>query len=317
MFKIVRSTEEGTLEELDLRHLSKGCWIDIVAPSPEELYEIMKVTGIREDFLQPALDDDEKSRIELEDDQMLIITDIPILRANNDYETIPLAIIATENYTVTLCLEPNRVTADFGEHNARTFATYKRTRFIFQILYKSATLYLRYIRTMVKRTDELEKHLRQSQENKDLFALLDMQNSMTYFSTSLRSDSIVMERLMRMRTSTQAKQIIKVYEEDEDLLEDAIIEYKQALEMVEMTSHILNNIIEVSASLISNNLNQVMKLLASLTIILAIPTLISGLWGMNVPVPFAENPMGFFMVLSGAITLALLAAMLLYKKNML
>jgi len=317
MYKIIKSTDHGTIEELELKDLSKGCWIDVIDPSDDDLKEIMQATNIREDFLKPALDDDEKSRIEVEDNQMLIITDIPILRANNDYETVPLAIIATESYTVTVCLEANLVTADFGEHNARAFATFKRTRFIFQILYKSATLYLRYIRTIIKRTDELEKHLRQSQENKDLFSLLDLQNSMTYFSTSLRSNSIVMERLMRMRTGTQASQIIKVYEEDEDLLEDAIIEYKQALEMVEMTAHILNNIIEVSASLISNNLNRVMKLLASLTIILAIPTLISGLWGMNVQVPFAENPFGFFLVLGGAITLAFLAALLLYKKDML
>ncbi|MDO4178188.1 MAG: magnesium transporter CorA family protein [Phascolarctobacterium sp.] len=317
MYKILRSTEAGGVQELELKDLCKGCWIDIVDPSDEELAEIMQATNIREDFLKPALDDDEKSRIEIEDDQMLIITDIPILRANNDYETVPLAIIATENYTVTVCLEPNRVTADFGEHNAKAFATYKRTRFIIQILYKSATLYLRYIRTIIKRTDDLEKHIRQSQENKDLFSLLDLQNSMTYFSTSLRSNSIVMERLMRLRTSTQTSQIIRVYEEDEDLLEDAIIEYKQALEMVEMTSHILNNIIEVSASLISNNLNRVMKLLASLTIILAIPTLISGLWGMNVTVPFAENPYGFVFVLGGAVTLAVCAAVLLYKKDML
>lgn len=317
MYKVMRSTDQGAIEEVDLKDISKGCWIDVIDPSDDDLKEIMQATNIREDFLKPALDDDEKSRIEVEDNQMLIITDIPILRANNDYETVPLAIIATENYTVTVCLEANLVTADFGEHNSRAFATFKRTRFIFQILYKSATLYLRYIRTIIKRTDELEKHLRQSQENKDLFSLLDLQNSMTYFSTSLRSNSIVMERLMRMRTSTQASHIIRVYEEDEDLLEDAIIEYKQALEMVEMTAHILNNIIEVSASLISNNLNRVMKLLASLTIILAIPTLISGLWGMNVPVPFAENPYGFFFVLSGAITLAFAAALLLYKKDML
>ena len=316
MYKIIKSTEAGTIEELELNNLSKGCWIDVVAPSPEELQEISQATGILMDFLTAALDDEEKSRIEVEDDQVLIITDIPFLRSNKDYETMPLAIIATENYTVTVCLEPNAVTADFGEHNSRLFATYKRTRFIFQILFKSATFYLKYIRIIIRRTDELEKHLRQSMQNDELLNLLDLQNSITYFSTSLRSNSIVMERLMRLRSANQAKDIIKLYEEDEDLLEDVIIEYKQALEMVEMYGHILSNMIEVFANIINNNMNIGMRLLASLTIILSIPTLISGLWGMNVPVPFADNEIGFFFVVGIALCIAGGSAFYLWKHRM-
>ena len=196
------------------------------------------------------------------------------------------------------------------------FSTFKKTRFLFQILYKSATLYLKYIRIIIRRTDELENHLRQSMENSELFNLLDLQKSLTYFSTSLRSNAIVMERLMRLRNSTQTNRIIKVYEEDEDLLDDVIIEYKQAVEMVEMYSHILNSMMEVFASIISNNLNLVMKFLASVTIILAIPTLISGLWGMNVPVPFAESSYGFALVLTLALSIACLTGFLLWKRRM-
>ncbi|WP_443684197.1 magnesium transporter CorA family protein, partial [Phascolarctobacterium succinatutens] len=159
-------------------------------------------------------------------------------------------------------------------------------------------------------------HLRQSMENSELFNLLDLQKSLTYFSTSLRSNSIVLERLLRLRNATQSQHLIKVYEEDEDLLDDVIIEYKQAVEMVEMYSHILNSMMEVFASIISNNLNLVMKFLASVTIILAIPTLISGLWGMNVPVPFAENPFGFLIVISLAACIAIGTAFLLWKKRM-
>lgn len=133
------------------------------------------------------------------------------------------------------------------------FSTFKKTRFLFQILYKSATLYLKYIRIIIRRTDELEIHLRQSMENSELFNLLDLQKSLTYFSTSLRSNSIVLERLLRLRNATQSQHLIKVYEEDEDLLDDVIIEYKQAVEMVEMYSHILNSMMEVFASIISNN----------------------------------------------------------------
>ena len=315
MYKIVKSTDNG-LDEMELDRLEKGYWLDIVAPSEDELLEIAAATGIQMDFLSAALDEEEKSRIEVEDDQILILVDIPFFRSNKDYDTLPLGIIITENGITTVCLEANGVTADFGSHNARLFSTFKKTRFLFQILYKSATLYLKYIRIIIKRTDELEIHLRQSMENNEFFNLLDLQKSLTYFSTSLRSNSIVMERLLRLRNASASQHLIKVYEEDEDLLDDVIIEYKQAVEMVEMYSHILNSMMEVFASIISNNLNLVMKFLASVTILLAIPTLISGLWGMNVHVPFADSPYGFAIVVCLAFVVAIGSALFLWKRRM-
>ena len=229
---ITKTTEKG-LMEIELEKLEKGSWINIDSPDIDELKEISNATGIQMDFLTAALDEEEKSRVEIEDDQILILVDIPFFRSNKDYDTMPLGIIVTNDYLVTVCLEPNAVTADFGEHNARLFSTFKRTRFMFQILFKSATLYLKYIRIIIRRTDELEKHLRQSMENNELFNLLDLQKSLTYFSTSLRSNTIVLERLLRLRNTTASHGIIKIYEEDEDLQDDVIIEYKQALEMVE------------------------------------------------------------------------------------
>ena len=316
MYKIMKSTETG-LDELEIDRLEKGCWIDVVAPSEEELQEIAAATKIQMDFLTAPLDEEEKSRIEIEDDQILVLVDIPFLRSNKDYDTLPLGIIITENFITTVCLEPNAVTAEFGAHNTKIFSTFKKTRFLFQILFKSATLYLKYIRIIIRRTDELEKHLRQSMQNSELFNLLDLQKSLTYFSTSLRSNYIVMEKLLRLRSATQSRHLIKLYEEDEDLLEDVIIEYKQAVEMVEMYSHILNSMMEVFASIISNNLNLVMKFLATMTIVLAIPTLVSSMWGMNVPVPFADNPWGFAIVLTVALGVSGAAAYLLWKRRML
>ena len=315
MYKIVKSTDAG-LDELEIDRLEKGCWIDVVAPSEEELQEIAAATKIQMDFLTAPLDEEEKSRIEIEDDQILVLVDIPFLRSNKDYDTLPLGIIITENCITTVCLEPNAVTAEFGSHNTKLFSTFKKTRFLFQILFKSATLYLKYIRIIIRRTDELEKHLRQSMQNSELFNLLDLQKSLTYFSTSLRSNYIVMEKLLRLRSATQSRHLIKLYEEDEDLLEDVIIEYKQAVEMVEMYSHILNSMMEVFASIISNNLNLVMKFLATMTIVLAIPTLVSSMWGMNVPVPFANNPWGFAIVLTFALGVSGAAAYLLWKRRM-
>ena len=315
MYKVVKSTDAG-LDELEIDRLEKGCWIDVVAPSEEELQEIAAATKIQMDFLTAPLDEEEKSRIEIEDDQILILVDIPFLRSNKDYDTLPLGIIITENCITTVCLEPNAVTAEFGAHNTKMWSTFKKTRFLFQILFKSATLYLKYLRIIIRRTDELEKHLRQSMQNSELFNLLDLQKSLTYFSTSLRSNYIVMEKLLRLRSATQSRHLIKLYEEDEDLLEDVIIEYKQAVEMVEMYSHILNSMMEVFASIISNNLNLVMKFLATMTIVLAIPTLVSSMWGMNVPVPFANNPWGFAIVLTFALGVSGAAAYLLWKRRM-
>ena len=315
MYKVVKSTDAG-LDESEIDRLEKGCWIDVVAPSEEELQEIAAATKIQMDFLTAPLDEEEKSRIEIEDDQILILVDIPFLRSNKDYDTLPLGIIITENCITTVCLEPNAVTAEFGAHNTKMWSTFKKTRFLFQILFKSATLYLKYIRIIIRRTDELEKHLRQSMQNSELFNLLDLQKSLTYFSTSLRSNYIVMEKLLRLRSATQSRHLIKLYEEDEDLLEDVIIEYKQAVEMVEMYSHILNSMMEVFASIISNNLNLVMKFLATMTIVLAIPTLVSSMWGMNVPVPFANNPWGFAIVLTFALGVSGAAAYLLWKRRM-
>ena len=237
MYRIMKSTANG-IDELELDSLEKGCWIDIVSPSPEELHEVADATGIQMDFLSAALDDEEKSRIETEDDQILTLIDIPVLRSNKDYDTLPLGIIISADYIVTVCLEPNAVIADFSAYNSKMFSTFKKTRFLFQILYKSATLYLKYIRIIIKRTDELEQHLRKSMENSELFNMLDLQKSLTYFTTSLRSNYIVTEKLLRLRSTNQSAHLIKLYEEDEDLLEDVIIEYKQAIEMVEMYSHI-------------------------------------------------------------------------------
>ena len=305
MYRIMKSTNNG-MDELELDSLEKGCWIDIVSPSPEELHEVADATGIQMDFLSAALDDEEKSRIETEDDQILTLIDIPVLRSNKDYDTLPLGIIVSADYII----------ADFSSYNYKMFSTFKKTRFLFQILYKSATLYLKYIRIIIKRTDELEQHLRQSMENSELFNMLDLQKSLTYFTTSLRSNYIVTEKLLRLRSTNQSAHLIKLYEEDEDLLEDVIIEYKQAIEMVEMYSHILNSMMEVFASIISNNLNLVMKFLASVTIILAIPTTIGGLWGMNVPVPLSDSPYGFLVIGGTSLLVAGVTGYWLWKRRM-
>jgi magnesium transporter len=274
------------------------------------------LTEVEPDFLRSALDDEERSHIDIEDDSVMILTNVPVIREEGGYDTLPLAIIVTEEYIITVCLEETPVLSYFNEKNARFFRTFKKTRFLFQILYKSATFYLRYLRQISKLSDEVEHMLRDSMRNKDILRLLELQKGLTYFNAALRSDGAVLDKLLRLRTNPQTQPILKMYEEDEDLLEDVIIENKQAREMVEMYSKILARLADTFSSIISNNQNLVMKFLAAMTIILAIPTVISSFFGMNVPVPLATSADAFLVIAGLSVSIAGFMAFVLWRHNM-
>lgn len=315
MLKLFKNDGE-TFADLNLARLAKGTWLKLVNPSAEELHAVSEATGVPLDFLKAALDEEERSRIELEEESILVLTNIPIMLNETNYDTLPLGIIITEDYLITVCLEDNPVLTEFNKQNYRSYNTAKRTRFLFQILYKSATYYLKYLRQINKRTDQIEVELRQSLKNQEIFQLMDLQKGLTYFTASLRSNGVVMDRLMRLRSNSQSQHLIKMYEEDEDLLEDVIIENNQAIQMVEMYTNILSGMTDAFASIISNNLNMVMKFLASMTIILAVPTMIASFWGMNVSVPFSNHPYGFIFILIAATCIAGLSSFVLWRKNM-
>lgn len=315
MLKIIKNDGEKFLE-LDLTGLVKNTWIKLINPNPEELNAVSGATGAPLDFLKAALDEEERSRIELEEEHILVLTDIPVMFNETNYDTLPLGIILTKDYLITVCLRENPVLTEFSQANYRSFNTAKKTRFVFQILYKSATYFLKYLRQINKRTDQIETDLRKSLKNQEIFQLMDLQKGLTYFTSSLRSNGVVMDRLLRLRSNSQAQHLIKMYEEDEDLLEDVIIENNQAIQMVEMYTNILSSMTDAFASIISNNLNMVMKFLASMTIILAVPTMIASFWGMNVNVPLNQNPFGFVIILLSATGIAGVSAFVLWKKNM-
>ena len=316
MIQVYKHSNGHLENNISLASAEKGSWIHVVNPDSEDLQLVSMVTEIPTDVLKTALDTEERSHVEIEDNYIFVVINIPIILETDSYDTLPLGIFITPDFIITLCIQETEVMRAFTENKYPLFYTFKKTRFLFQILYRSATLFLRYLMQINRRTDDIEEILRHSMRNKEFFLLLELQKSLTYFTSALRSNGIVMERLMRLRRNTSLHHLIKMYEEDEDLLEDVIIENKQAIEMVEMYSNILMNMSDTFASIISNNLNLVMKFLASVTIILAIPTLISGLWGMNVPVPFAENPFGFLIVISLAACIAIGTAFLLWKKRM-
>lgn len=305
-------------QELGIEELVRNTWINLVNPTVDELLLIAEKTNTPIDFLKAALDEEERPRIEIEDECVLILINIPVMLSETSYDTLPLGIIITAQNIITVCLENNPVVLEFNEYNRRSFNTAKKTRFLFQILYKSATYYLRYLRQISRLSEQIEGDLRRSMKNKELFELMDLQQALTYFTSSLRANGIVMDRLLRIRSNNQCRHLIQIYEEDEDLLEDVIIENNQAVQMVEMYSRILSGMAETFASIISNNLNMVMKFLTSMTIILAIPTMIASFWGMNVKVPFGEaNPYGFIIVAAIIVTVTGIATYLLIRRNIL
>ena len=192
----------------------------------------------------------------------------------------------------------------------KNLTTYKKSRFLLQILYENSSLYLNLLKKINKETEIAESVLKTSMKNKELLKLLSLEKSLVYFTTSLKANELVMEKTMRGK-------IIKLYEEDEDILEDAIIENKQAIEMAKIYSDILNGTMDAYASIISNNLNGVMKFLTSITIILAIPTMVASYWGMNVPVPMQNSPWGFLVIIAFSIIIALIVTFWLNKRQML
>ena len=316
MLQIFKSLESGHLEELTLKTIEKGSWINIVDPTPYELKLISTLTEVEPDFLRSALDDEERSHIDVEDEAIMILTNVPIVQEEESYDTLPLAIILTRQYIITVCLEETPVITDFNERTSRFFRTYKKTQFLFQILYKSATFFLRYLRQISKLSDEIEERLRHSMRNVEILRLMELQKGLTYFNAALRSNGAVLEKLLRLRSSRTLEGILDIYEEDEDLLEDVIIENKQAREMVEMYSQILSRIADTFSSIISNNQNMVMKFLATVTIIIAIPTVISSFFGMNVPVPLSENAFGFIIVIFIALIASCTLTYIFWRKHM-
>lgn len=297
---------------VNINEIEKGCWINIVEPSEEELLLLCKKINVPMELLNAALDDEETSRIEVEDSNILIIVDVPFTNVEENsltYETYPLGIISNDDYIITISLKKNKVITDFINGKIKTFYTYKRSRFTLQILNRLTAYYLLYLRQIDKKSQLIHSKIHKSMKNKELIQLLSLEKSLVYFSTSLKSNEITLEKLLKY-------DFIQKYEEDKHLLEDVIIDNKQAIEMAHIYASVLSSLLEFFAALISNNLNMVMKFLASMTIVLSVPSIIFSLWGTNVSLPFGSNPFGFWIIVVISIITSLIIAIVLYKKDM-
>ena len=273
-----------------LYEFEPGCWVNLVRPTSEEITHVLATTGVEEDFLRAALDPEESSRVELEEDQTLLIVDIPTLEESNAeqdeskiFGTLPMGIIVLPNTVITVCLQDTTVLRGIAQNKVRDIHTAMRTRFVLQILLRVAGLFLRNLRMIERDFTKIERRLYDSLKNEELIQLLGLSKSLVYFSASLKGNEVTMEKMLRGR-------ILKLYEDDRDLLEDALIEIRQAIEMAGIYSSILAGTMDAYASVVSNNLNIIMKVLTVITIIMTIPNIIFGFYGMNITgndLPFA------------------------------
>lgn len=296
-------------------------WIKLDNPQNSEIEFVANKTGIQIDFLKAALDEEERSRIEKEDGNLLILVDVPIVVEDEKkeyvtYSTIPLGIISNDKYFITVCLKETPVLENFGKTNKQKVDVTLRSRTTFQLLFQISTYYLIYLRQIDKASQRNQLELHKSLKNKELFELLDIQNSLVYFSTSLRSNAVVIEKL------NKSSVLLKKHEEDQDIIEDVGIENNQAIEMCNIYRDILSGTMDAYASVINNNLNNIMKILTSVTVIISIPTLIASFFGMNLDgIPGNASYKGehnwvFGLVVGISLLITLAVALIMKKKKL-
>ena len=304
----IHKTINGKMTRLDA--VQDGCWVNLTYPSEDELNTVALTLGVEPTFLRAALDEEETSRIDTEEGQTLIIIDVPSVEKDDAvvYSTLPLGIIVTQKHIITVCLKESTIIKDFQDGLVRNAETQKRTSFILYMLLQVAKRFLQYLKQIDKIYSYMERQLYKSQRNKELIQLLDLEKSLVYFNTSLKANEVTLEKILRGR-------IITLYEEDHDLPEDVLIEVRQAIEMANIYSSIVSGMMDAFASVISNNLNVTMKVLSSITILLAIPNIIFGFYGMNITTGL---PLDHFWWIPLAIVgvVVLVAAVLLKKKDL-
>lgn len=312
MLKIYKTNASGEIEKL--KKIEPNSWINLLNPSSEEIQEVTDKTKIPESLILKVLDYEELPRIENEDKATLIVVDVPYIedkKSKNKYSTIPVGIITKGNYFLTICLKETEIFNDFKHNNIKGVDTAKKTRFIIQLLLKIATFYIKYLNLINREIENKEKALIKSTSNKELLNLMHIQKSLVYFVTSLKANDIILEKLSKGN-------IINMYEEDLELLDDAMIENKQGIETANIYREILASMSDTYASVINNNLNAIMKFLAGITIVLSIPTMISSFMGMNVPLGnLSDNPLAFIVILVISILISIIIALILKKKDML
>ncbi len=305
----IYKTRDNKLEKIN--KLESDCWINVTNPGKEELDFLTHRFNIPHDFLTASLDMDEISRTEIENDVTLIILKTPFFDETNLdvlYFTVPIGIILTNGIIITICPKESEIVLNFIKQKVKNFSTAKRNRFVLQLFLRATLLFLQYLKQINNAAAIIQKKLEQSSKNQQLIKLLNIEKSLVYFTTSLKSNAFMLERLQKI-------DMLQINSENEDLFEDIAIESKQAIEMANIYSDILSGMMDAFASIISNNLNIVMKVLTSIALIITLPITISSLYGMNVKLPFQDSPHAFLYVIIVSVILALIAVGFFARKK--
>ena len=305
------------VKEKKLRKIDKpvkGCWINMVCPNDGEIKRVSELTGVKEHFIRYSLDIAEKAHIDIENEDVLIVVDSPYTEIKNGqkiYTTMPFGmILVRDDFFITVSQVKinsiEKILSRYGNH----IETEKKSRLVFSLLFDTSEEYIRYLTYINKDLEEFEHHMEKTMSNKELLRIMNFEKSMVYFNASVKGNQVVLEKLYRGKT-------IKLYEADEDILEDTMIENRQAIEMIQTYSDILNGIVDMFGTMVSNNLNSVMKLLTSITLVISVPTMIASFLGMNVEFPFSTNVSGFYIILALSIIVSIIVTIILKKRDML
>lgn len=298
---------------VEINAVEKDCWINVTNPSTQEIDFLSQKLLVPTDFLIDPLDMDENARTEQHKNCMLIVLRVPLELGWTEeapFITLPVGIILKRDLVITICSKPTEVIQSFIENRVRNFYTEKRERMVMQIFLRSSILFLRYLKSINNKSDEIQLTLHKATRNSELLMLLNFEKSLVYFTTSLKSNEVMMYRLQRLSLPSLKNEL------DEDLVEDVTTETRQAIEMANIYSNILGNMMGAHSSIISNNLNITIRFLTSVTIILSLPILVASLYGMNVELPFEHHPHAFWIVMSLAIGLSILGVLYFRKKNL-
>ena len=306
-------TGEGAIRQVD--SFEKRCWIDMINPSDDECDEISSLTGVPEDMIKAALDDNERARTEFDDGCSLFVVDCPLIEESeggDSYTTLPLALIYNDKCVITVCLKGNTVLKDFITGREAAF-TENPLHFVLSFMLGNAKRFLYCLKQIDRKTRRIQSEMGKTMRNSEIIQLLDLQNSLVYFSTSLNSNARVHEKLYKVEGVATREEML-------DLYEDVIIEAKQAVETCNIYKNILSVTMDAYGSVISNNANDTMRKLTIITIILAIPTMIAGFWGMNMTVPFQTqdgdtSTLWFWIVIAATAVITIVIALIILKSS--
>lgn len=292
-----------------------GTWVELTNPTAEEAAQIAVTLGIDQDDVLAAIDPEEKARVQTEDDYTLIVVDVPAREERHHeqaYNTIPLGIIITEDNVLTVCSEETSVLSSLHKARMRDLSTENRLAFVYRIMLRIALRYQQVLSNIDRTRMDFEERIEEVSDESDLIRLHELESTLVYFSTSLRGNANVLNRLTRYGHLHQA--------EDRDILDDAIVENQQAIEMAQIYREVIDGTRQLVSSLMDSRLNSVMERLTSLTIILSIPTVVSGAYGMNVAgqwMPLSETPQGFAIINLLTLGVCLITALALRKRRLL